>query len=54
MSLVLWLLAARLCALRLILLAILGFRVSDFYADLSPFPETFYYKHTYMIVNLLN
>ncbi len=46
MSWVLWLLAARLCTLRSILLTILGFRVSDFYADVSPFPEAFYYKHT--------
>lgn len=40
MSLVLWNLSARLCALSLILLAILGFRVSDSYADVSPFAET--------------
>lgn len=46
MSLVLWLLAARLRTLSLILLAILGFRVSDSYANVSPFAETFDYKHT--------
>ena len=34
------------CTLSLIWLAILDFRISDFCAHVSSFPETFYYKHT--------